>query len=117
MDILKLFIESITNNIFIDFNKSMKKKKEQLKIVEMNTVKSINILVFSICFLMGNFTSMITILFKESLGYGIIFPLISAIFLYLIAITSLTSAYLSNKEKKFFIKKIEYDKKEELNKE
>lgn len=113
MDIIKLFIDSISNGIMVDINKTIKRKKESVEIVKMSSLKAINLLIFSICFLLGNFTSMLTVLLKDNLGYGIAFPIASCIFLYSICIISLRGLYLSDKEKKFFIKKIEYDKKEE----
>lgn len=109
MDILKIFLDTITANITMDINKSIKRKKESLKVLEMSALKGLNLIVFSICFLLGNFSSMIAVLLKDSLGYGIIFPLISSIFLYLIAIITLKEIYLFNKEKNFLIKKIDYD--------
>lgn len=113
MDIIKLFIDSIANGIITDINKIIKRKKESIEIVKMSSLKAINLLIFSICFLLGNFTSMIAILFKDNLGYGIIFPLASSVFLYCACIISLRGIYLFNKEKEFFVKKIEYDKKED----
>lgn len=113
MDIIKLFIDSITNGIMVDLNKIIKRKKESMEVVKMSSLKMINLLVFSICFLLGNFTSMLAVLFKDSLGYGIIFPLASCVFLYCACIISLRGIYLFNKEKEFFVKKIEYDKKED----
>ena len=113
MDIIKLFIDSIANGIIIDINKVIKKKKESIEVVKMSSLKMANLLIFSICFLLGNFTSMLAVLLKDNLGYGIIFPLASCIFLYCGCIVSLRGIYLFNKEKEFFVKKIEYDKKED----
>lgn len=113
MDIIKLFIDSFTNGIIEDLNKIIKRKKESMNVVKMSSLKTANLLIFSICFLLGNFTSMLAILFKDMLGYGIIFPIASCLFLYTICLISLKEVYLFNKEKEFFIKKIEYDKKED----
>ena len=113
MDIIKLFIDSITNGIMVDLNKIIKRKKESMEVVKMSSLKMANLLIFSICFLLGNFTSMLTILLKDKLGYGVAFPVASSIFLYCVCIISLRGIYLFNKEKEFFVKKIEYDKRED----
>lgn len=113
MDIIKFIMDFFTNGIIGDLNKTIKRKKDSIQLVKMSSLKIANLLLFSICFLLGNFTSMLTILFKDDLGYGIAFPIASCVFLYAICIISLKGIYLFNKEKNFFIKKIDYDKKEE----
>ena len=115
MEIIKTIIDSITNGLISDIDKVIKKNKEKITITKMSGLKSLNALVFTIAFLLANYTSMIAILLKDVLGYGIIFPLSSCLFLYIICIGSLRNMYLFNKEKEFFVKKIEYEKNEDNN--
>lgn len=112
MDIIRTIIDSFANGLIDDINKALKRKKESFQIIKFTSLKTIYLGIFTFCFLVGNFTSMLAIIFKEILGYGIVFPIASCIFLYLGCIVSLRCIYLSNREKDFFEKKLEYDKKE-----
>lgn len=112
MDIIKIIVEAISNSFFIDISNSIKRKKESINIFHFSTLKMVNLIIFSVCFLLGNFTSMLAVLLKDNLGYGIVFPIASCIFLYAGCIISLKGIYKNNKEKNFFVKKIDYDKKE-----
>lgn len=112
MDFIKMLIDAFTNGLIKDINKVVKQKKESFQVLKMTSLKTIYLVIFAICFLMGNFTSMMAIVLKDLLGYGILFPISSCIFLYIGCIVSLRCMYISNKEKEFFVKKIEYDKAE-----
>ena len=113
MDFIKTIIDVITNGLISDIDKVIKKNKEKITISKMSGLKSLSALIFTIAFLLANFTSMIVVLLKDALGYGVIFPLSSCLFLYIICIGSLRSMYLFHKEREFFIRKIEYEKIEE----
>ena len=113
MDFFKNIIDVITNGLISDIDKVIKKNKEKMEITKMTGLKSLNALVFVIAFLLANFTSMIVVLLKDILGYGLVFPVSSCILLYIICIGALRNMYLFNKEREFFVKKIEYDKNEE----
>lgn len=112
MEIIKMLIDAFSNGLVSDINNSIKKKKETLQVMKMTSLKTIYLVVFSICFLLGNFTAMLAIVLKNPLGYGVAFPIASCVFLYFGCIVSLRGMYLSSKEKEFFEKKIEYDKQE-----
>ena len=115
MEIIKTIIDSITNGLISDIDKVIKKNKEKMVITKMSGLKSLSALIFTIAFLLANFTSMLVVLLKDALGYGVVFPLSSCLFLYIICIGSLRSMYLFNKEKEFFVKKIRYEENEENN--
>lgn len=110
MEIIKMLINSVANGIISDIDKMIKKNKEKMTVVKMTSLTSLSSLVFAVCFLLGNFTSMLAILFAEQLGCGLLFPLSSCVFLYSVCIVSLRNIYLFNKEKNFFVRKLDYDK-------
>lgn len=113
MDILKMIVNSFTNGLIDDVNKIFRRKKEEMSILKMNSLKAVYLTIFTICFLLANFTAMMAIIFRFLLGNGIIFPISSCIFLYAICISCLKGICISNKERDFFVKKIEYDKNKE----
>lgn len=105
-----MIINSFTDGLVKDINNSIKRKKENLHLFKMTSLKTVYLLIFSICFLLGNFTSMLAIVLKDMLGCGIIFPISSCIFLYGGCLISIKCMYLYNKEKEFFERKIKYEK-------
>ena len=113
MNIFKTIIDFFTNGLISDINKYFYRKKDEINVLKMTSLKTIYFIIFTICFLSANFTAMLAILFKYFLGRGIIFPIASCILLYSICIASLLGVYTSNKEREFFVKKIEFDKNEE----
>ena len=109
MDIIKMILQSLIHTLTNDVNKMIKRKKESLQVIKFSTGKAIFIAICSISFLMANFTSMIAVLLKDVLGYGLIFPISSSVFLYIACIVSMKCIYSCNEEAKFFKRKIEHD--------
>lgn len=106
------FIFNLIGNFFNDISKTINNfvetQEKKINIGKLSIIKSSYSLSFLLTFLLGNATSMIAIIFKDSLGkFGLIFPISSCVILYGIALASLRNIIFYSKETKFYKRELE----------
>lgn len=105
------FLKSIKNDIQNDINRKISNIKKEGLLKVLTVKKAIYISISGISFILGNFTSAITLIFYNISPFTIYFMLPSAILLYLISILFLYQFIKSTKDKDFLDKQFKFEEK------
>lgn len=102
------FILALIDNLvalLTSLNKFIEEKNKQVKIAKLSIARNTSSIGFLISFLLANFTAMLAIIFKDSLGtFGLIFPISSCLVLYGLCLGFMKNILFFNKEKSFYVR-------------
>lgn len=103
MNFFSTLITNFFSNIIESFNNIIKYQEKKINLKRITLKKLIFLITFTITFLLGNFTALLAIIFKDALGtYGLFFPISSCILLYSISLFSIKNIIFYSGEAKYY---------------